>query len=114
MTSQPGKLLRLYVNERDEYKGKPLYEAIVALCQELNLAGVTVFQGLEGFGGSAELHRSHVFGGDQPVVITIIESPEKAREALPELQAMMNSGLIAVTDVEVTVVLNGTAAPLRP
>ncbi len=30
MNSQPGKLLRLYVNERDEYHGKPLYQAIVA------------------------------------------------------------------------------------
>ena len=113
MSHQPGKLLRLYVNERDEYRGKPLYQAIVAKCQELNLAGVTVFRGLEGFGQSAEVHRSHFVGGDQPIVITIVESPEKAREALPILQAMMSSGVIAVTDVEVTVVLNGAAARLR-
>jgi PII-like signaling protein len=113
MSSQPGKLLRLYVNERDEYRGKPLYQAIVAKCQELNLAGVTVFRGLEGFGESSELHRSHLLASDQPIVITVIEGPEKAREALPVLQAMMNSGVIAVTDVEVTVVANGATAPLR-
>ncbi len=112
MGSQPGKLLRLYVNERDEYHGKPLYQAIVTRCQELNLAGVTVFRGLEGFGESSELHRTHLFGSDQPIVITIVEGPEKAREALPVLQTMMGSGVIAVTDVEVTVVSNGTAAPL--
>ena len=113
MNSQPGKLLRLYVNERDEYRGKPLYQAIVAKCHELNLAGVTAFRGLEGFGGSAELHRSHLFGSDQPIVITIVESPERAREALPVFEAMMSSGAIAVTDVEVTVVSSGAAAPLR-
>ncbi|MGA8029183.1 MAG: DUF190 domain-containing protein [Bryobacteraceae bacterium] len=113
MDSQPGKLLRLYVNERDEYKGKPLYEAIVERCRELDLAGVTVFRGVEGFGGSAELHRSHLLGSDQPIVITVVESPEKAREALPVFQAMMNSGMIAVTDVEVTVVSNGAVRPLR-
>ena len=56
MSDQPGKLLRLYVNERDEYKGTPLYRAIVARCQELNLAGVTVFRGREGFGEPAEVH----------------------------------------------------------
>ncbi len=111
MSNQPGKLLRLYVNERDEYKGKPLYRAIVAKCQELNLAGVTVFRGLEGFGHSAEVHRSHLTGSDQPIVITVVEKPDKAREALPILQAMMSSGLIAVTDVEVTVVSNGAPAP---
>lgn len=113
MSSQPGKLLRFYVNERDEYLGKPLYQAIVARCQELNLAGVTVFRGLEGFGESSEVHRSHLFGSDQPIVITVVEGPEKARGVLPVLQAMMGSGVIAVTDVEVTVVSNGRAAPLR-
>ncbi|MGI8961852.1 MAG: DUF190 domain-containing protein [Bryobacteraceae bacterium] len=112
MNSQPGKLLRLYVNERDEYRGKPLYQAIVARCQELDLAGVTVFRSLEGFGESAELHHSHLLGNDQPIVITVVEGPEKAREALPVLQSMMNSGVIAVTDVEVTVVSNRAPAPL--
>jgi hypothetical protein len=112
MSSQPGKLLRLYVNERDKYRGKLLYEAIVARCQELNLAGATVFRGLEGFGESAEVHRSHLMGIDQPIVITVIDTPEKAREALPILQAMMSSGVIAVSDVEVTVVSNRAAVPL--
>lgn len=113
MSGQPGKLLRLYVNEGDEYHERPLYQAIAARCQELNLAGVTVFRGLEGFGESSELHRSHLFGSDQPIVITVVETPEKAREALPVLQAMMGSGVIAVTDVEVTMVSNGSTIPLR-
>lgn len=112
MNSRPGKLLRVYVNEQDEYKGKPLYEAIVARCQELQLAGVTVFRGLEGFGETAELHRPHLFGHDQPILITVIETPDKAAQTLPALQQMMGSGVIAVTDVEVMVVANGTASPL--
>jgi PII-like signaling protein len=107
MNSQPGKLLRFYVSERDQYQGKPLYEAIVARCQELKLAGVTVFRGLEGFGHTSELNHHHLFGHDQPVVITVVETPEKATEALPALQEMMGSGVIAVTDVEVMLVSNG-------
>ena len=39
MNSRPGKLLRLYVNEHDKYEGRPQYEAIVARCRELSLAG---------------------------------------------------------------------------
>lgn len=104
MNSQPGKLLRIFVNEHDRYKGKPLYEAIVARCKELQLAGVTVFRGMEGFGHTAEVHRSHPFVHDQPIIITIVETPEKAAEALPALQEMMNSGVIAVTDIELTFV----------
>jgi uncharacterized protein len=113
MSSQSGKLLRIYVNERDEYRGKPLYEAIVAKCQELNLAGATVFRGLEGFGESAELHRLHLLGSDQPIVITVIDTPEKTREGLLVLQAMMSGGVIAVSDVEVTTVSNRGAGPLE-
>jgi uncharacterized protein len=112
MNRQPGKLLRLYVSEHDRYKDKPLYEAIVARCQELKVAGVTVFRGLEGFGHTAEIHRPHVFVHDQPIVITVVETPEKAAQALRELQQMMPSGLIAVTDVEITVVSNGSPAPM--
>ena len=112
MKSQPGKLLRLYISEQDQYNGKPLYEAVVARCQELRLAGVTVFRGLEGFGESSELHRQRLFGHDQPIIITVVESPEKAREALPILQEMMPGGVIAVTDVEVTVISQGKASVL--
>lgn len=112
MNSQPGKLLRIYVNERDEYQGKPLYEALVTRCQELNLAGATVFRALEGFGESSELHRTHLFGSDQPIVITVVDRPEKAREALPILQAMMRGGVIAVTDVEMITI--SSEARARP
>jgi PII-like signaling protein len=112
MTAQPGKLLRIYVNEHDQYSGKPLYEAIVDRCRELKVAGVTVFRALEGYGETAELHHPHLFQSDQPIVITIVERPEKAEQTLPILQSMMNSGLIAVTDVEVTMVSNGNRTAL--
>ena len=112
MTPQPAKLLRLYVNEKDQYGSKPLYEAIVDRCRELKIAGVTVFRALEGFGETAELHHSRLFQSDQPIVITIVEQPEKAMQAIPALEEMMNSGLIAVTDVEVICVSNGIRTAL--
>jgi PII-like signaling protein len=110
MNGQPGKLLRFYVNERDEYNGRPLYEALVKRCQELGLAGATVSRGLEGFGESAEFLHAHLMGGDQPIVVTVVERPERASEALPILQSMMNSGVATLADVEVIVVSNGTVS----
>ena len=112
MNGQPAKLLRALCQRTHQYGGKPLYEAIVDRCRELNVAGVTVFRALEGFGETAELHHQHLFHSDQPIVITIVERPEKAQQILPELEAMMNSGMIAVTDVEVTLVSNGERTPL--
>jgi PII-like signaling protein len=100
------------MNEQDQYGGKPLYEAIVDRCRELKLAGVTVFRAFEGFGETAELHRKHFFRNDQSIVITIIDRPEKVALAVPEFESMMNGGMIAVTDVEVTVVKNGAKGAL--
>lgn len=112
MNSQPGKLLRVYVNEHDQYGGKPLYAAIVDRCRELRIAGATVFRALEGFGETAELHHHHLFRGDQPIVITIVERPEKAQELLPILESMIGGGIIAVTDVEVMVLSKGARTAL--
>ena len=104
MNGQPGKLLRIYVNEDDQYGGKPLYEAIVDRCRELKVAGATVFRAFEGFGETAELHREHLFGSDQPIVITIVERPEKVQQIVPMLESMMNGGIVAITDVEIVAV----------
>lgn len=111
MNLQPGKLLRIYINERDQYGGQALYEAIVQRCREMHVAGATVFRAFEGFGETAELHRHHTFRGGDSLVITIVERPEKVAEVVPVLQAMMTSGGIAISDVEMSTVLHG--APLH-
>src|SRR5690348_2835551 len=112
MSTQPGKLLCVYVDEQDHYSGKPLYETIVERCHEMKVGGATVFRALEGFGETAEIHHSHLFRSDVPIVITIVERPEKAQELLLVLKEMRDGGVIATTDVEVTVVANGRRAVL--
>jgi PII-like signaling protein len=98
--SHPAKLLRLHFLETDQYHGKPLYEALVQKCQDLSIAGATVFRGLEGYGESAEIHRHHLGSHDQPIVVTIIDSEENLRGLLPAVEEMVDTGLIAISDVE--------------
>ena len=98
---QPAKLLRLHFTERDRHQGKPLYEAVVEKCRELKIAGATVFRGLEGYGGSAEIHRSHILTHDLPVVVQIVDSAENIQRLLPVVEEMMDKGLIAMSDVNV-------------
>ena len=98
---QAAKLLRLHITERDRYRGKPLYEAIVQKCLEMKIAGATVFRGLEGYGESAEIHRSHLLSHDLPVVVQIVDSEENIQRLLPVVEDMMDKGLIAVSDVKV-------------
>src|SRR5580658_8832954 len=98
---RPGKLLRLHFTERDRHGGKPLYEAIVEKCQELKIAGATVFRGLEGYGDTAEIHRSHILTHDQPIVIQIVDTEEAIQRLLPVVEEMMDKALIATSDVQI-------------
>jgi PII-like signaling protein len=97
----PAKLLRIHISESDRYQGKPLYAAIVAKCRELKIAGATVFRGLEGYGETAEMHRAHLVRHDQPIIITIVDSDENLATLIPVVENMMDTGLMAVSDVQV-------------
>ena len=99
-TVKKAKLLRLHFGESDQYKGKPLYEAIVNRCKELKIAGATVFRGLEGYGETAEIHRHHLIKKDQPIVVTIVDTPENLSRLIPEVEEMMDTGMIATSDVD--------------
>ena len=101
-TEGTGKLLRIFMDESDKWNGQPLYDAIVQKCRELSIAGATVFRGLEGFGESAEIHKHHLITRDQPIVVTIVDSDDNIRRLLPVLEDMIDVGLIAISDVDVT------------
>ncbi|MGD0438487.1 MAG: DUF190 domain-containing protein [Bryobacteraceae bacterium] len=67
----------------------------------MKIAGATVFRGLEGYGETAEIHRSHVLTHDLPIVIQIVDTQENVQRLLPIVEEMMDKGLIAMSDVSV-------------
>jgi uncharacterized protein len=97
---QPGKILRIHISESDRHHGKPLFEAIVAKCRELKIAGATVFLGLEGYGETAEMHRAHLVHSDRPIVITIVDTAENIERLVPVIAEMMDTGLMASSEVQ--------------
>lgn len=97
---QPAKLLRLHFAEEDRYEGVPLYEAVVGTCQKLGMAGITVFRGMEGYGESTQIHRHRILAHNQPIVVTVVESAENIERLMPELEKMVDTGMIAISDVE--------------
>ena len=111
-TIKKAKLLRLHFGEGDRYNGKPLYEAIVERCKALKIVGATVFRGLEGYGESAEIHRHHVVRKDQPIIVTIVDTDENLARLIPEVEEMMDTGMIATSDVEY-MRIEKTPSPVR-
>jgi PII-like signaling protein len=98
--AKKAQLPRLHFGESDAYNGKPLYEAIVYRAKEVGIAGATTFRGLEGFGETAELHRRRMAKKAQPVVVTIVDTAENLARLVPEVQAMMDTGMIAISEVD--------------
>ena len=96
--TQAGKILRVHVSERDQYNGKPLYEAIVRKVRDLGLAGATVLRGAEGFGARSVVHKSALLemSSDLPVVIEIVDTEEKIKLLLPHLETMVQEGMITM------------------
>ena len=97
------RMLRIHLGEGDQWKGKPLHEAIVAKCQELGLAGAIVYRGIEGYGTSTRIHHaSHWrFSRDAPIMVSVIDREEQISKLLPYLDTMVEEGLIAMSRVEV-------------
>jgi uncharacterized protein len=96
------KMLRIHFGEDDKWHNKPLYEAIVIKCRELDIAGASVFRGIEGYGASTLIHKRHLLrSSDRPIMVSVIDTEEKIRTLIPALDEMVDEGLIAMSEVEV-------------
>jgi len=109
--AQTASLLRIHIWESDRYQGKPLYEAIVGKCREMKVAGATVLRGVEGFGETAEMHKAHIVHHDRPILITIVDTAEHLAPLIPMVEEMMDTGLIAVSEVQAVRVQKQAAPP---
>jgi PII-like signaling protein len=96
-------LMRIHIGERDKYRGKPLYEAIVNLLRERHYAGATVFRAIMGFGPTARLHTDKILrlSTDLPLIIECVDTEEKINAILPELDRMIGGGLVTLEKARV-------------
>jgi PII-like signaling protein len=102
-TSEQGKLLRIFISEGDRWHHQALFEAIVFKARELGLAGATVLRGPMGFGATSRLHTSKILrlSSDLPIVIEIVDQEANIERFLPELDAMVESGLVTLESVHI-------------
>lgn len=96
------RMVRIHFGENDRWDGRPLYEAIVEEARRQDLAGATVYRGIEGYGASTRIHRKHLLtSSDLPIMVSIIDEESKITRFLPILDVMVKEGLVAVSEVEV-------------
>ncbi|MBA4861044.1 DUF190 domain-containing protein [Streptomyces sp. PSKA54] len=100
-----GRAVRLtvFVGESDQYHHIPVYTEIVHRAHRAGLAGASVFKGIEGFGASSLVHTQRLLSlsEDLPVAVVIIDTEERVRAFLPELDDLVAKGLVMLDDCEV-------------
>ena len=97
------KLVTVYVNSTDQWHGRPLYSAVVGLCQEKGIAGATVSRCVEGYGAGHRLHTTRLLelSEDLPVRVEIVDLPERIEPLLAALGGMIGEGLVTVSTVHI-------------
>jgi PII-like signaling protein len=104
-----GLLLRIFIGESDRWRGQPLADAIVLKLRSEGYAGATVLRGTAGFGAHSRIHTASVLrlSEDLPLVIEIVDRPERIEALLPVLDEMIGEGLITLEKVRIIAYRHG-------
>ena len=97
------ELLRIFIGESDHFGHLPLHEAIVNEARKRGMAGATVVRGIMGFGKASRIHTAKILrlSEDLPVVIEIVDNPERIEAFLPDLDGMIGEGLVTLEKIQV-------------
>jgi PII-like signaling protein len=96
-------MMRIFIGEDDRWHGKRLFEAIVEALRANDIAGVTVYRGILGYGANRRFHKEKrmSLSNDRPIMLSVIDQDAKIRAFLPRLESMVREGLVALSDVQV-------------
>ena len=97
------KMMRILIGENDKWNGKPLYEALVQALRANDIAGVTVYRGILGYGANRRIHKDSALNlsHDAPILLTVVDSEQKLRAFFPVLDQMVQQGLVALSEVDI-------------
>jgi PII-like signaling protein len=95
--------LSIYIGESDRHGHAPLHTEIVRRARDAGLAGATVVRGVEGFGASSVIHTSRLLtmSEDLPMVVIVIDTPDRIDGFLPLLDELITEGLVVRENVDV-------------
>ncbi len=96
-------LMRIHIGESDRWQGAPLYEALIRLFRREGFSGVTVLRGVGGYGSASRYHTEKILrlSQDLPIVLEVVEDPDRIETILPRLDEMVGGGLITLEKVRV-------------
>jgi PII-like signaling protein len=98
-----GILIRVFIGESDQWHHQPLATALVERLRREGFAGATVLHGVAGFGARSVLHTASILrlSQDLPVLIEMVESPDRVPALQAILDEMVGDGLVTMEKVQV-------------
>ena len=97
------KLMRVYIGEADRWRDKPLHVALVEAMRAHDIAGVTVYRGILGYGAHGRVHKDKAMhlSHDASIMLSVIDLEEKLKAYLPIVEQMVEEGLVVLSDVDI-------------
>jgi len=97
------QMMRIFLSEDDLWKDKPLYKALVQAMRANDIAGVTVYRGILGYGAHRRVHKDNMLhsGHHGSVMLSAIDTADKLRAFLPLVDQMVEEGLVVFSDVDI-------------
>lgn len=97
------RMMRIYIGESDRWKERPLYQALVEAMRANDIAGVTVYKGILGYGAHRRIHKDKplLLSRDASIMLSAVDTEDKLRAFLPLVEEMVQEGLVVLSDVEI-------------
>ena len=97
------QMMRIFLSEEDRWKNKPLYEALVEAMRANDIAGVTVYRGILGYGAHRRMHKDKplLMSHHGSVMLSAIDTADKLHAMLPLVEQMVEEGLVVFSDVDI-------------
>lgn len=97
------KMMRIYIGESDKWQDKPLHRALLESMRANDIAGVTVYRGILGYGAKGRIHKDNALhlSHDSSIMLSVVDTEEKIRAFLPMVEQMVEEGLVVLSDVDI-------------
>lgn len=97
------KKLTIYIDEKDRFHHRPVYEVLLGILHRNGIAGASVFRGVSGYGADMVLHSSKMLdlSTNLPLKIEAVDTEEKIDAVLPEICETVEKGLVEISDTVV-------------
>jgi PII-like signaling protein len=95
------QMMRVYLSEDDRWGDKPLFKALVEAMRANDIAGVTVYRGILGYGARHRVNKDKTASSHASVMLSAIDTAEKLEAFLPTVDKMIEQGLVVFSDVDI-------------